>query len=265
MRKHAATVLLTLGALAATSAASYGGEATVLPDGGFLMVDVDLSSPVAGTKARPRPVTLNFHHMLGNYRTGAQGRGVETISVRLPRGMTTHPELVGECPLPKSQAEIRADRCPASSRIGTGTALADARSFGVADAVPATVAAFNGAEHNGNPTLILQGVANIGGNQVVTEFDFDALRASGRFGIELRTFDPFPQPPSDPNAPGIALNKLDLRAGKTVTTRVRGRRVKRGFIEAPTSCSGSGWAFEEEIIRADGSSLRAGDVMSCTK
>jgi hypothetical protein len=113
--------------------------------------------------------------------------------------------------------------------------------------------------------LILQGVANVGGNQVVTEFDFDTLRASGRFGIELRTFDPFPQPPSDPNAPGIALNKLDLRAGKTVNTRVRGRRVKRGFIETPTSCSRSGWAFEEEFIRADGSSLRAGDVMSCTR
>ena len=237
MRRQVATVLLALGALASTSAASYGGEATVLPDGDFLMMDVDLSSPVAGTRANPRPVTLNLHHMFGNYRESSPPRGVDTISFRLPRGMTTHPELVGECPLPTSNADIRADRCPASSRVGSGTALADARWFGIQDPVPATVAAYNGAEHDGNPTLILQGVANIGGNQVVREFDFDSLRARGRFGVELRTFDPFPSPPPGPSAPDLALNKLDLRAGRTVNTRVRGRRVKRGFIEAPTSCT----------------------------
>ena len=264
MRRQAAMFLLTLGALAATSAVSYGGEATVLPDGEFLTVDVDLSSPVAGTRAKPRPVTLNFHHMFGNYRSGAQGRGVQTISVRLPRGLTTHPELVGECPLPTSNSDIKPDRCPASTRVGTGTALADARSFGIADPVPATVTAYNGAKHNGNPTLILQGVAMIGSTPVTMEFNFDSLRATGLFGIELRTFDPFPSP-SDPNAPSIALNKLDLTAGKNVNTRVRGKRVKRGYIEAPTSCPRSGWAFEEEFVRADGTSLKAGDVMPCTK
>jgi hypothetical protein len=265
MRRQVVTVLLAVGALAGTAAVSYGGEATVDSNGNFLTVDIDLSSPAAGTKAKPRPVTLSFHHMFGNYRTGMQGTRVQTISVRLPRGMTTHPELVAECPLPKSGAEITATRCPASSRVGSGTALADARSLGIAEPIPATVTAFNGAKHSGNATLILQGVANVGGNQVVTEFDFDSLKATGRFGIELKTFDPFPSPPADPNAPGIALNKLDLKAGKTINTRVKGKRVKRGYIEAPTACTGSGWAFEEEFIRVGGSPLTAGDVMSCAK
>jgi hypothetical protein len=264
MRTQVVTVLLTLAALSATAAVSYGGEATVDSNGNFLTVDVDLSSPTAGTKAKPRPVTLSFHHMFGNYRTGMQGTGVETISVRLPRGMSTHPELVAECPLPKSGAEVTASRCPASSRVGSGTALADARSFGIAEPIPATVTAFNGAKHGGNATLILQGVANVGGNPVVTEFDFDSLKATGRFGIELKTFDPFATAPADPSAPGIALNKLDLKAGKTINTRVKGKRVKRGYLEAPTACTGSGWAFEEEFIRG-GSPLTAGDVMSCAK
>jgi hypothetical protein len=265
MRRQVLTVLLTVGALVATSAVAYGGEATVLPNGQFLMTDVDLSSPVAGTNAKPRPVTLSFHHMFGNYRTGQQGQGVQTISVRLPRGMKTNPGLVAECPLPTSNADINATRCPAASRVGTGTALADARSFGIADPVPATVTAFNGAKHSGHATLILQGVASIAGNQVVTEFDFDSLKATGRFGIELKTFDPFPSPPADPNSPGIALNKLDLTSGKTINTRVKGKRVKRGYLEAPTVCTRSGWAFEEEFIATDGTQLKAGDVMSCTK
>jgi hypothetical protein len=264
MRRQLATALVALGALASSGAAGYGGEATVLPNGDFLIADIDLSSPIPSARAKPRPATLTFHHMFGNYREGSQPRGVDTISVRLPRGMTTHPGLVGECPLPTSNADVRADRCPASSRVGTGTALADARSLGVADPIPATVTAYNGAEHEGNPTLVLQGVATIGGSQVVTEFDFDTLRARGRFGIELRTFDPFPSPPG-PGGAAIALNKLDLRAGRTVITRVRGRRVKRGFIETPTSCTRSGWAFEEEFVRADGSSLKASDVMSCAR
>jgi hypothetical protein len=169
---------------------------------------------------------------------------------------------VGECPLPTAQADVRADRCPASSRVGTGTALADARSVGIQDPIPATVTAYNGAERGGRPTLILQGVATIGGNRVVTEFDFENRRASGRFGTEVRTFDALP---AEPPGPAIALNKLDLRVGRTVNTRVRGRRVRRGYLEAPTTCPRAGWAFEEEFIRADGSSLRAGDVMACTR
>lgn len=262
MRTKMAVALLAAGVVVAGSTPAHAGEATILPDGDFLTVDIDLSSPVAGTRSTPRPVTLNFHHMFGNYRTGQQGGGVQFISVRLPRGMTTNGDLFAQCPLPASSADVRADRCSAASRVGTGTALADARSLGIQDPIPATVTAYNGADRNGRPTLILQGVATIGGNRVVTEFDFETLRASRPFGTEVRTFDALP---NDPPGPAIALNKLDLRVGKTVNTRVRGRRVRRGYVEAPTSCPRSGWAFEEEFIRADGSSLKAGDVMACTR
>jgi hypothetical protein len=247
------------------TAVSYGGEATVAANGDFLMMDADFSSVVAGTKAKPQPATLTFHQMFGNYRDGSQPRGVPTIVVRAPRGMTLNGDLAGECPLPASDADIKADRCSASSRVGTGTALADARSFGIADPVPARVTAYNGPVRSGNRTFILQGVATVGGSEVVTEFDFENRRGTGRFGAELTTFDAFASPPADPNAPGITLNKLDLKVGKTVNTRVRGKRVKRGFFETPTTCTGSGWAFEEEFKFADGTSLKAGDVMSCTK
>jgi hypothetical protein len=265
MRRTAGAVLVTVAALAATTAVSWGGEATVAPNGDFLMMDADFSSAVAGTKAKPRPTTLKFHHMFGNYRDGSTRGGTDVISVRTPRGMTTNSGLVATCPLPASTADVKADRCPAASRVGTGTALADARSFGVADPVPATVTAYNGAEHNGNPTFILQGVAKIGANNVITEFDFENRKATGKFGSELRTFDAFAAPPPDPNAPGIALNKLDLAVGKTINTRVGGKRVKRGYIETPTTCPASGWAFEEEFTFVNATSLKAPDVMACTK
>ena len=265
MRKQAAAVLLAAGLLGGASATSHGGEAAVDDRGNFLATDVDLAPPVAGTRSKPQPATLTFHHMFGNYLDGSQRGGTSGISVRLPRGMRTNPQLVRQCPLPTSDAEIRDDRCPAASRVGTGTALADARSLGVPNPVPARVTAYNGAESNGAPTFILQGVATVSGNKVVTEFDFVERRGSGRFGIELATFDPYPSPPADPNAPGIALNKLDLTAGKTINTRVRGRRVRRGYLETPTSCTSRGWAFEEEFRFSDGSMLRAGDVMACTR
>ena len=265
MRKQAAAVLAAAGAMACWAAPSYGGEAAINDRGDFLVMDADLAPPVAGTRARPQPATLSLHQMFGNYRDGSQPPPLSTITVRLPRGMAFNTDLVRACPLPTSDAEITSNRCPSSSRVGNGTALADARDFGIPAPVPARVTVYNGAERSGTPTLILQGVATVAGNEVVTEFDFLQRRGSGRFGVELVTFDPFPSPPVDPNAPSITLNKLDITVGRTVNTRVRGRRVRRGYLETPTSCTSRGWAFEEEFEFAAGGTLKAGDVMACTR
>jgi hypothetical protein len=252
--------------LGATTGTSYAGEAGIDNDGNFLTADADVSPPVAGTKKKPQPVTLDFHQMFGNYRTGKQPPRSTEIAVRLPRGMTLHPDFVGECPLPATDADIRADRCSASSRVGAGTALADARNLGLPDPIPATVTAFSGAAHNGNPTLLLQGRVTFGGSTVVVEYDFEVVdAASGGFGLRLVTFDPFTSPPPDPNSGYITLNKLDLKVGKNVKRRVSGKRVGRGYLEAPNTCSKAGWAFREEFTLVTGATLLAPDAVACTR
>jgi hypothetical protein len=265
-RGRAAALLGAVVTLGCASAASYAGEAAIDNDGNFLTVDADLSPPVAGTKSRPQPVTLTIDQMYGNYRTGKQPPLNTTIAVQLPRGLTTHPEFVGACPLPKSDADIKASRCSASARVGIGTALADARSLGLNDPVPAKVTAFNGEKNAaGNSTLILFGEAAIGGNTVTVEYDFELKKAAAPFGTQLVTFDPYAMPPPDPNAGFITLNKLDVQTGKTVTRKLRGKRVKRGYLEAPTTCPRAGWAFGEDFALVTGATLKAPDFVSCVK
>ena len=263
MRRKTALLLLVVGALGMTSAESLAGEAAIDNDGNFLVMDADVSPPVAGTKAKPQPVTLTLHQMFGNYRSGQQPPRSTSIAFRLPKGMTTHPEFVGACPLPKSDADIKVSRCSSASRVGTGTALADARSLGVNDPVTAKVTAFNGEKNSdGNPTLILFGEAQVGASTVTVEYDFESKRAAtGGFGLQLITFDPFPSPPPDPNSGFITLNKLDLKVAKTVTRK----KVKRGYLEAPTSCPRAGWAFREEFALVNGQSLLAPDQVACVK
>ena len=261
-RRFAGVMVAAIAVLGVTSATGLAGEAGTDSDGNFLAFDADVSPPVAGTKAKPQPVTLTVHQMFGNYLSGKQPPRSTSIAVKLPKGMSVHPEFVGACPLPKSDADIKVSRCPASSRVGTGSALADARSLGASGQIPATVTAFNGEKNAaGNPTLVLFGVAKVGGQDVPSEFDFELKRATGSFGQQLVTFDPFPVTPPGPNEGYITLNKLDLKVSKTVTRK----KLKRGFLEAPTSCPRAGWAFREEFALEGPSTLLAPDFVACTK
>jgi hypothetical protein len=265
--KTAAALLVAIGVMGATSAISYAGEAGIDGDGNFLTFDADISPPVAGTKAKPRPVTLTVHQMFGNYRNGKQPPRSTTLAVRLPKGMTTNAGMFEACPLPKSDADIKVSRCSAESQVGTGTALADARNLGVNDPVPATVTAFNGEKNAaGNYTFILFGEADVAGTKVTTEYDFEMKKGGAGFGNQLVTFDPYSSPPPDPNAGYITLNRLDLKVGRTVKSKVPGHKVvTHGYEEAPTSCPKKGWAFREEFTLVTGSTLLAPDFVACTK
>jgi hypothetical protein len=244
--------------LGATSGSAQAGNAAIDADGNFLIV--------ASTARRPQPVTLELHQMFGNYRNGRQPPAATELRVSLPRGARVNAGFAGRCPLPTSQADIRADRCPASSRIGSGDATADARSLGVPGAIPATLTAFNGAAFQGDPTFILQGQARIGGTTVVNEFDFRIRRGgSSPFGLQAVTFDPFTPPPAAPGAGNVTLNALNLRIGKTVRRRFRGRRIPRGVIEAPTSCPRTGWSFASRFTLEGGSVLDARDTSPCRR
>ena len=266
MRRIGAVLLAGTAMLAATSTAGYAGETAIDDDGNFLITDVSLSPPKRSTSRVPQPVTFELHQMYGNYRDGRQPPVATELRVQLPAGLRLNAGYAGRCPLPRSDAEIRADRCPASSRIGTGDALADARNLGVPGPIPAELTAYNGAPFQGSPTLILQGEARVGGSTVVTEFDFVIRRGGASpFGLQATTFDPYPTPPPAPGAGYITLNELNLRIGKTVRRRFRGRRIRRGFMEAPRSCPSRGWSFSSRFTRGDRSTLEAIDTSPCVR
>ena len=73
MRRFVAVAGRRLGSRARRlSGVAHAGEAAIDPAGNFLVMDADISPPRAGTKKKPQPVTLDFHQMYGNYRSGAQ-------------------------------------------------------------------------------------------------------------------------------------------------------------------------------------------------
>lgn len=264
MRRVGGVLIAVAAIFAATSSSSYAGEPAIDDDGNFLMTDISLSPPVKSTGARPRPATLEYHHMYANYRNGQQPPRATELMVQLPSGLRLNDGYAGRCPLPTSDADIRSNRCPASSRIGSGDALADARSLGVTAPVPATLRAFNGARFQGNPTLILQGEARIGTSTIVQEFDFVVRRGGASpFGLQAVTFSPYQTPPPAPGAGYTTLNELNLRIGKTVRRRLRGKLVRRGFLETPRSCPSRGWSFGSRFTLEGGSVLDARDTSPC--
>jgi hypothetical protein len=266
MRRIGAVLLAGSAILGAATVPAHAGDVAIDDDGNFLMTDVSMSPARTSTTRRPQPVTLELHQMFGNYRTGRQPPPNTRLTVSLPRGALVNAGFAGRCPLPTSQAQVRADRCPASSRIGGGDALADARNLGVPGPIPARLTAYNGAQFQGAPTFILQGVAQVGGNTIVNEFDF-VIRRSGSppFGLQAVSFDPFPSPPPAPGAGNVTLNELNLRIGKTVRRRFRGRRIPRGVIEAPRNCPRAGWSFASEFALEGGSVLNARDTSPCRR
>jgi hypothetical protein len=252
--------------LGVASAPAQAGDTAIDADGNFLMTDVSMSPARTSTARRPQPVTFELHQMFGNYRNGRQPPRSAELTVSLPRGATVNPSFAGRCPLPTSDADVRADRCPASSRIGGGDATADARNLGVPGAIPVALTAYNGAPFQGDPTFILQGEARVGGNTIVNEFNFRFRRSgSSPFGLQAVTFDPYTSPPPAPGSGYVTLNALNLRIGKTVRRRFRGRRIPRGVIEAPRTCPRAGWSFASRFTLEGGSVLDARDTSPCRR
>ena len=266
MRRIGAVLLAGAATLGVASGSAQAGDAALDANGNFLIVDASMSPARTSTARRPQPVTLELHQMYGNYRNGRQPPRATELAVSLPRGATVNDGFAGRCPLPTSDADIRADRCPASSQIGSGDATADARNLGGPGAIPARLAAYNGAKFQGNPTIILQGQAQVGGANVVTEFDFVIRRGgSSPFGLQAVTFDAYSSPPPAPGSGYVTLNALNLRIGKTVRRRFRGRRIPRGVFEAPRRCPRVGWSFASRFSLEGGSILDARDTSPCRR
>jgi hypothetical protein len=252
--------LIVLCAASALAALAVGvittadaGRVSTDSNGNFLVIDVDVNPPLTSERGRPQGVTLNYHSFFGNAQSGATPPEVSGIELRAPRGFATNAAAFPECPLPQNNQQLSDDRCSDRSRVGRGTAVADARQAG-AGFVPATIELFNGAERNNLPTLILKAEAMVGGTPVRTEIDF--LIRSPRTRPTLDDLDP--PDPATAGAP-FSIQQLDLIVGRTV--RVGTRRIP--YLQTARTCPSRGWETTQTNTFQQGGSLTASDRQPC--
>jgi hypothetical protein len=252
----------TLAVLAATVAAFGGLEAVAEAgsaadaNGNFMVVDVELSPPRAGTPSRRQGVTLGYHFFTGNRLTGQRPPAVEAETIRLP-GVRTNGRLFPKCPLPRTAQEIGRTRCSGFTRVGGGTGEVDVRPL-VAGYIPIRISAFNGTLHNGDPSLIFLGTGIVGGQVMSAELDFVARAVGGGLNLVLLS------PPPGSQTGVFSLTRADLTLGRAIAVRRGGRFGRVSLYESPLSCPHQGWRLSQTTIFSGGAgSLTATDVEPC--
>lgn len=263
--RRLAAPIAALAVAGAAAGVATAGPATTDTNGNFAVLDVDVTPPQAGTKAKPRGVGVAIHAFFGNSRNGQRSpyRGDQVI--RLPRGMRTNAaRFPVTCPLPATTDELGNEaRCPVKSKLGSGTAEADARPA-IQEFLPATMNAYNGAPHNGHPTLIVMLTATVGNSQLHSELDFEyTSQPTGAYGPKLAMFHVV----ADSSSGFFSPRKFDLTLpDKVFKLKVGAKKVRYHVLQAPTKCPSAGWAFSMQGFTTDGSSsITATDVAPCVR
>jgi hypothetical protein len=164
-------------------------------------------------------------------------------------GAKVHTEAFGVCTQQKLE-QGGVNGCPANSRLGSGTAMAEA----LETKFPATVTVFNGPGTPTNRKLLVYARAI----QTVTIILTGTLKkTSGKYGWTLDL--PVPRIPTvgDNDA---SITSFNVKVGGF--GNVKGKTVP--FIEAPTACKEPGWPFLGQFHYVDGSSGTSSAVIACT-
>jgi hypothetical protein len=259
----AAAAALSLAGLAAVGVATAGSPATDA-NGNFGVLDVDLTPPQASTRKIHRGVSLDLHYFAGNAKTGARSPYDGDITIRLPRKMVVNAaRFPAKCPLPATSDQLGdPSRCPADSKVGSGTAQVDARPA-IQGPINGTVGVFNGAMHASRPTVVLILSAMIGDSQFHGEVDLEYSKASsGPYGSKLATFHPV----ADPTAGFVTVREIDLNVPNQATkVKVGKKRVRIHLLETPRKCA-KAWQFAlATATRAGDATLTATDAVGCVK
>jgi hypothetical protein len=232
-----------------------GEPATLGNDIGILQVSA--SPPRSGTAARPRPAAVDFSTVFYTSNGQRTARSSRTIAIRFA-GFRFNPSSFAKC-LESKLEQAGPSACPAASKIGTGTAVADARPT-LPTPVRANVVAFNGTLDNdaaGNPApprpaiLIL---ADAGGG------------IKSYIPVLFRGKDTVVTAEGTPPAPGtqslFSITALHLVL-PAKTKRVGRRKV--AFAETPRSCPGGRWRFVQTNTYYSGETLVATDTQPCVR
>jgi hypothetical protein len=173
--------------------------------------------------------------------------------LHLPAGMSIDLHGVGICP--KSRLEKNAGRgCPASSKIGAGSALMGAHLGSLNMDESATLTAWRGPNREGLPTLEIagQGLSPLSERVVLV----GVLQPDhSPYGQELTlSIPPIPTLPTEPDASTL---RFLLTVGSAHGARGGGQ------LRVPRACPAEGFPFAVDFTYADGSTSSSAATAPC--
>jgi hypothetical protein len=187
--------------------------------------------------------TIKAH--LANEQGGVPAPVSQAV-VQLPAGFTVDLRGVSVC----SRAGVSSTSCPASAKVGTGSAVAEAHLGSETIPEAAAVSAYRGPNHNGFPTLEVagQGLTPLIERVVVV----GTIEPDQRpYGLKMVLSIPaIPTLPTEPNA-SIVNFSLTLRA------------AHHGLVHIPSSCPVGGFPFAAALTFAEGSSSETTATAPC--
>jgi hypothetical protein len=236
-RALALTALSALGATGALAAPSAMADHTQRLD-----IGAELVRQQSGGK--PWIVNLSLGAHLGS-TDGTNPAPVNHMVFQFTKGAKVHPEAFGTCTMRTLQDKGPAG-CPKDSRLGDGTATANALETDFA----ATIDVFNGPKV-GNGRKLLVYARALG--TVVIPLEGTLTKTSGKYGWKLDLPIGRIRTVGDNDA---AILDFQVRVGGV-------GRKKVPFIEAPTSCAKPGWPFFGTFTYADGTTGTSSAIINC--
>lgn len=208
---------------------------------------LDVGAELVRQQAGGKPWIVNL--MLGarmGMEDGSVPAPVKRMVFSFTRGAKVHPEAFASCTL-ETIAKSGPNACPASSRLGSGKAVAAA----LETTFDADVTVFNGPKAGANRKLIVYARAL---GTVVIPMEGVLRRTSGKYGWVLDL--PVPRIMTVGEDNDAAITSFSVKIGGL-------GRKKVPFIEAPTSCSSPGWPFLGSFTYADGQSGSSSATIPC--
>src|SRR3954470_17737599 len=225
--------LASIGAAAASAVAlvsvAHAGPAATDSNGNVSVVDIALTPPVASSRRTPVGAEVSFHEFFGNRNGHPLPRVTRTV-IEVPAGTRNNGRLFAKCPLPKTPEQLGSKRCKRAARVGSGTIEADARPT-IEEPLVGELTVYNGALHNGNPTLVMLADVTVGNGKASGELDFEMR------GSKLTSLDP---PKGTPQGL-FTITKVDVALAKTIHVRRGGKRVRVSLFETPRTCRRGTW------------------------
>jgi hypothetical protein len=250
VRKWVVAVVVLL-ALAGAGAALAGPVATD-SQGFFIVLNVRVSPPVAGTARIPRGVGFSADSFTGNRIDGNRIADYKSFVIRFGRGFEENGQFFPACKVDPTGVS----KCTAVARIGWGTAEASVPGSGGAPPrfLTAPLRVYNGSSFRGHRTLIVQALLN---GKPSLEEDYSLIQSrSGPWGPQLALI-------VDSPSTGAAITSTHFTLPDRVKVRnVNGRRRVIHLIQAPTSCSGT-WRFQEAATFRNAGPLTVTDAQPC--
>ena len=237
----AVAMALALAGFAATSA--FGVTNTLEQEFGVKLIRQPHGQPWA--------IGLNVHSIIDT-TTGEKPTTLKSIVFNFPHAKVNAKYFKTCDPVKLGGAGPKA--CPSGSKLGSGTALADARPL--VNPVHATITMYNAKPKHGNPVFIFYAQATEVAVNLVLQGELK--RASGKYGYRLEI--PVPRIPTLPGQDDASIH--DINVNVAATTRRKGKTVY--LLQAPTVCPSGGFPFQTTFNFNDGSHLTSNTAISCT-